>query len=60
MLIYLIKTLLIYVEELSEIYIDQFVYGEKTAYVECLEILQLWEESATHGLNFDIEGMYPI
>ena len=22
---------------------DEFAYGEKVAYVECLEILQLWE-----------------
>ena len=59
-LIYLIATLLFYLEELEGTDFNSFIYGEKTAFVECLEILQYWEESATHGLNFDIESKYPI
>ena len=59
-LIYLIETLLFYLEELSEGDMDFFVYGEKTAYVECLEILKGWEESTYHGLDFEIEEVYPI
>ena len=59
-LIYLIETLLLYLDELSEIIIDPFTYGEKTAFVECLAIIKHWEEAAIYGLDFDIEGIYPI
>lgn len=59
-LIYLTETLLVYLDELSAAYIDPFTYGEKTAYVECLEIVQLWEEAKAHGLDFDIESIYPV
>ena len=38
----------------------QFVYGEKTAYVECLEWLSEWEQASEHGLNFDVEERYPL
>lgn len=37
-----------------------FVLGEKTAYVECLEIIQLWDKSADRGLNGAIEQNYPL
>ena len=59
-LIYLIETLLLYVKELSCKYLDPFTYGEKTAFIECLEILQRWEESAMYGLDIDLISMYPI
>lgn len=38
----------------------RFIHGEKTAYVECLEIMQLWDHSAQHGLDGVIEEVYPI
>lgn len=38
----------------------QFVEGERTAYVECLEIIQMWDSAAQHGLNWDIEARYPL
>ena len=59
-LIYLIETLLMYVKELSCMCLDPFTYGEKTAFIECLEILQRWEESAMYGLDIDLISMYPI
>ena len=59
-LIYLTETLLFYLEELSDIDKNAFTNGEKTAFVECLEILQHWNESTLYGLDFDIEGKYPI
>lgn len=59
-LIYLIETLLIYLKELSEVDTDLFAYGEKTAFVECLEILKYWDEAEFYGLDFDIEEAYPI
>lgn len=37
-----------------------FVLGERTAYIECLEILQFWENARKNGLDFDIEAKYPI
>ena len=39
---------------------DQFAYGEKTAYAECLEVIQLWSESEKNGLNYEIEKKYPL
>lgn len=59
----LIDLLLLYLEELSE-YKDtkeqQFEYGEKLAYTECLECIQLWEHANQNGLGFDIEKRYPL
>lgn len=62
-IIYLKELLLLYLDELKEITDNQdtlFAYGEKTAYTECLEVLQLWENSAQYGLDFDIEKRYPL
>ena len=62
-IIYLKETLLCYLEELKELHSkhdDLFAYGEKTAYTECLEILQLWDNAAQHGLDFEIEKRYPL
>lgn len=39
---------------------DQFVSGERTAYVECLEIIQCWEHAHKNGLDFDIEAKFSI
>lgn len=37
-----------------------FIHGEKTAYVECLEIAQYWEKAAERGLTGRIEEEYPV
>ncbi len=37
-----------------------FIHGEKTAYVECLEIVQYWEKAAECGLSGRIEEKYPV
>lgn len=58
---YLKELLLFYLEDLKDVKEDAlFAYGEKTAYTECLEILQCWEHAATKGLDFDIEEKYPL
>ncbi len=60
---YIIKILLRYIDELKDIQnteSEQFQYGEKTAYTECLELLQMWEHSDKCGLNFEIEKKYPL
>lgn len=59
----LAELLLFYLEELKETNIsdkNQFCYGERTAYTECLEIIQYWEKAKEYGLDFDIEGKYPL
>lgn len=62
-ILYLKELLLFYLDDLKDIGNSQnnlFAYGEKTAYTECLEVLQLWENAACHGLDFDIEQKYPL
>ena len=59
---YMIKLLIEYLEELStmdKLY-DDFIYGEKIAFIECLELIQLWEDAAKNGLDFNIEKKYPL
>ena len=60
-----IKTMLVdRLKELQKIKQDEenhFAYGEKTAYVECLEWQQAVQEKAKkNGLNFDIEKVFPL
>ena len=59
---YMVSVLLVYLEELSEVESsgDPFLYGEKTAYIECLEWVQIWEEAENSGLDFNIEKRYPL
>lgn len=38
---------------------DLFAYGEKTAYTECLEIIQQWEFSSLQE-TFSIEKHFPL
>ncbi|MDE7083590.1 MAG: hypothetical protein K2O89_07840 [Clostridia bacterium] len=60
---YLIQILIYYLETSEEeknLCDGSFVLGERTAYVECLEILQFWEHAHKNGLDFDIEARYPI
>ena len=63
LLIFLISLLTAYLEELSSssaLDENQFCYGEKTAYTECLEWLQEWEFAESNGLDFEIENCYPL
>lgn len=62
-LIYIIEVLKNYLEELNGIKYSEengIVYGEKTAYTECLEMVQFWEKARRNGLDFDIEKCYPL
>ncbi len=59
----LIDLLITYLIELSDVTDEphtQFEYGEKYAYIECLEFLQWWEKANENGLDFDIEKRFPI
>ena len=62
-LIMMIERLKNYIEELADyknVESEQFQYGEKVAYTECLEIIQEWEYAEKNGLDFDIEDRYPL
>ncbi len=62
-LIYLIDLLVSYLEDFknrNNLCNNEFILGERTAYVECLEILQMWKDAFKNGLNFDIEKRFPI
>lgn len=39
---------------------NQFLCGEKYAYVECLEVIQSWGRAADFGLDYDIEERFPL
>lgn len=59
----MIERLLLYLEELCEYKNaaeQQFEYGERTAYTECLEWIQQWKDAERKGLNFNIEKVYPL
>lgn len=64
-LVMLVKLLLDFLDEINEPleHYDNgdFVLGRKTAYVECLEIIQeKWVEGAAHGIPADIEKIYTV
>lgn len=55
--------LLEYLEELKEACAadeDGFAYGEKTAYIECLELLALWKGAEDAMGGEEIEKRYPL
>ena len=59
----MIPLLISYLKELSIISLsekNEFLYGEQTAYTECLEWLQLWEFSESFGLDFNVEKRFPL
>lgn len=59
----LIDLLIYYLTELSDVFDEpttQFVYGEKTAYVECLEFIANWDRAEENGLNFEVEERFPL
>ncbi len=57
---YMIKLLTQALEEIGNDKEEQtdFIYGEKTAYVECLEWLQRWKKAKENGLNYAIESRF--
>ncbi len=38
----------------------EFIYGEKTAYVECLEWVQSWQFAEKYGLDYEVEKRFPL
>ena len=39
---------------------NDYYDGMRLAYVECLEILKLWNEARQNGLDYDIETKFPV
>lgn len=62
-LIYIIDLFTYYLDQLidvKDVDDEQFLYGEKTAFVECLEVIQYWEGASKNGLDYKIEERYPL
>ncbi len=59
-LIYIIDVLTCYLEDLKHLPKSDFIQGERIAYVETLEIIQMWKESKLHGLQDAVEDKYPL
>lgn len=62
-LTFLIDLLVTYLEDLYSLKESRqyhFIEGEKTAYVECLEIIQRWDLAGERGLNWNIEERFPL
>ena len=60
---YMAGILLEYLEELKDTKpndSDCFGYGERTAYTECLEMIQLWKNAKQVGLDFETEKKFPL
>ncbi|MBQ9113918.1 MAG: hypothetical protein IJY05_03240 [Clostridia bacterium] len=62
-LIYMIDLLTHYLTELKDVQdtpTQQFLYGEKLAYTECLEILAHWKNAEKFGVPANIEKIFPL
>ena len=59
-LIFIIDLFINYLDELNSLPRTEFIYGEMSAYVETLEILQSWKYAKFYGLDFNIEDKYKI
>lgn len=59
---YLIELLSEYLTEIAEIgdKENKFLCGEQIAYVECLEIIQRWENAQKNGLDYSVEKRFPL
>ncbi len=40
--------------------LTDYASGRKAALVECLELIQRWEDAAKNGLDWDIEANFPV
>ncbi len=60
-LLYMVELFTEYVQELEMAdKNNDFAYGEKTAYIECLEVMQHWKGAKAAGLDYEIEKRYPL
>ncbi len=60
-LIYMLEMLELSLTELQECEEEtEFIEGERTAYVECLEWLQSWCGAENAGLDYRVEDRFPL
>lgn len=59
LLVSMIETICLRLNDLDDIS-DLHILGLKTAYVECLDIIQMWKDARQHNLDYNIEARYPI
>ncbi len=58
-LVCLIQTLQANLNEITEsVHGNEFVCGEVYAYLECLEIIQMWRKAEKYGLCINLEEKY--
>ena len=59
----MIDLLMVYLQDLSDVKDrpqTQFTYGEKTAYIECLECIAQWKNAEKFGVPADVEKAFPL
>lgn len=59
-ILYIISLYTAYLDELKTLPCTDFIHGEMTAYVETLEIIQMFQQNITGDLNYVIEEKYKI
>ena len=59
-ILYIINLYTAYLDELKAMPCTDFIHGEMTAYVETLEIIQMFQQNLTADLNYVIEDRYKI
>lgn len=59
-ILYIINLYTSYLDELKALPCNDFIHGEMTAYVETLEIIQMFQHDITDNLNYVIEDKYTI
>ena len=60
---YLIEVLTESLQELKEeppSEAAEYIQGEKTAYAECLEIVQKWKHAKRYGIDYDVEDHFSL
>lgn len=60
LILYIVELFTYYLDELNELPRNDFIHGEMTAYVETLEIIQLYQNNITKDLDYVIEDKYKI
>ncbi len=58
---YMIELLTLTLEELNGVAEQtDFTYGEKTAYIECLEWIENWNKAPQNGLDYNVEQRFVL
>ena len=55
---YVLITNLSELKDVQDVPEQKFQYGEKTAYIECLELMQAWEKAELFRIDFEVESFF--